>query len=232
MFDTPVQHSGPAADRESATRQRILDAAAEVFSERGFREATIREICSRAGTNLASVNYHFGDKEGLYREVLRYADTCAAAIKPIQEQLAAASGLDARAKVRLFIRGYIAAMVESGKLTWHNRLISREMVEPSPALDAIVTENIRPRSQMLDSLVRELLGPAADDGERVARCKLSIVGQCLMYHMGRHVIRHLHPEYSLTSDSIDRVAEHIAEFSLAAIDAMRAAAAPPKDGSR
>jgi len=53
------------------TREKLIEAAGQVFAERGFQEATVREICSRAGTNGAAVNYHFGDKLGLYTEVLR-----------------------------------------------------------------------------------------------------------------------------------------------------------------
>jgi len=221
VFDAPPP---TLSDRESATRERLLDAAGEVFSQRGFRDATIREICSRAGTNVAAVNYHFRDKEALYRDVLRHADRCAAGIKPLEQELAnQASGgtaLDACSKLRLFIRGYVAAMVDDGKTAWHNKLIAREMMEPTPALDAIIDQNIRPRSEMIAGVLRELLGPAATD-ERVIRCKLSIIGQCLMYHIGRHVIERLHPQCSVGADTIDCVAAHVAEFSLAAIDGLR-----------
>src|SRR5271168_3629349 len=55
------------------TRRQLLEAAGEVFAEVGFRDATVREICQRAGANVAAINYHFGDKENLYEEVLRYA---------------------------------------------------------------------------------------------------------------------------------------------------------------
>jgi len=47
------------------TRARLLDAAREVFSEHSFQGATVREICRRAEANVAAVNYHFGNKEGL-----------------------------------------------------------------------------------------------------------------------------------------------------------------------
>ncbi len=59
------------------TRQRLLETAGQVFAEQGFRAATVRDICRRAGANIASVNYHFGDKERLYSEVLLFASLCA-----------------------------------------------------------------------------------------------------------------------------------------------------------
>jgi len=52
------------------TKERLLRAASKVFAQRGYREATIAEICHKAGSNVAAVNYHFGGKDAVYIPVL------------------------------------------------------------------------------------------------------------------------------------------------------------------
>src|SRR5690348_12137034 len=61
----------PATAPADSTREKLLEVAEQIFAERGFDGATVREICLRAGANIAAVNYHFGDKLNLYTEVLR-----------------------------------------------------------------------------------------------------------------------------------------------------------------
>src|SRR6266568_3256030 len=59
------------------TRERILEAAEEVFAEKGFNQATVREILKRAAVgNIAAINYHFGDKERLYIATVKNAHSC------------------------------------------------------------------------------------------------------------------------------------------------------------
>lgn len=221
----PIPASVPS-DQELATRQRLLEAAGEVFSERGFHDTTIREICGRAGANIAAVNYHFGDKQALYKEVLRFAGQCAA---QVAERPAVPGGavfaVDAQAKLRLFVRAHIAAMNARGQSSWQGKLIAREMMDPSPALDMIVEESIRPRSMLLGEIVQELLGPGATETQ-VIRCKFSVIGQCIMYLSGRNVHRRLHPGFELRDETVDEIADHVAAFSLGAIAAMRASISP------
>src|ERR687891_2210622 len=67
MFESAKYTAGD----NKATEKRLLEAAGEIFAEYGYRAATVRQICEKAGANIAAVNYYFGDKEGLYLAVLR-----------------------------------------------------------------------------------------------------------------------------------------------------------------
>src|SRR3990172_510607 len=56
---------------QNETRTRILDAAEELFMLHGFGGTSMRLLTSRAGVNLAAVNYHFGSKDALIEAVFR-----------------------------------------------------------------------------------------------------------------------------------------------------------------
>ena len=195
------------------TRQRLLEAAGEVFAERGFRMATVRDICQRAKANLAAVNYHFGDKERLYAAVLQYTFHGA-------EQYALDLGLGAEAtaeeRLRAFIRAHLFSLLNEGRPAWHRKLIAREMAEPTQALDAVVDQMIRPEAELLMAIVRDVLGHDASP-QRVWQCTASIIGQCLFYHHARPVILRLDPEQTFTPEAIEQLVDHITQFSLAAL---------------
>src|SRR2546422_8421548 len=61
----------PVSGSPARTRERLLEAAERLFAERGFSATSVRALTSEARSNVASVNYHFGGKEGLYREMFR-----------------------------------------------------------------------------------------------------------------------------------------------------------------
>jgi AcrR family transcriptional regulator len=196
------------------TRQRLLQAAGEVFAERGFRATTVREICQRAKANLAAVNYHFGDKERLYAAVVQYTFRYAIEKYPLDLSL----GAEATAEERLqaFIRANLFGFLDAGLPAWHGKLMAREMAEPTAMLDTLVEHMIRPKAEVLMSIVRDVLGHDTNP-RRVWRCAASIIGQCLFYHHARPVIKRLDPEQTFTPEAIERLVDHIAQFSLAAL---------------
>src|SRR5256712_11769587 len=139
------------------TRQRLLEAAGEVFAERGFRDATVQEICRRADANIAAVHYHFADKEQLYRAVIRYAEGCAADSHPAD----IAPDTPAEDRLRGHIESFLLRLLDEGHPTWLGKLMAREMSQPTPALDVIVQEKIRTAYRRVDAILRELPRPRA-----------------------------------------------------------------------
>lgn len=197
------------------TRDRVLHAAGEVFAERGFRRATVREICSRAQVNIASVNYYFKSKRELYDDVLEFAWRQAHRKYPGGED----EGRPEKAEERLrrFVRTFLLRILDDGRPAWFGKLMAREMVEPTGALDRVIERAIRPLHQSLGEIVREFLGKAADP-EEIRRHVFGILGQCLFYRHGRHVIRKLYPGVRFDAVEIGRTADHISTVALSALE--------------
>ena len=219
LFIMPEPIHNPEQD---TTRQRILEAAGEVFAHQGFHRATIREICAKAGANVAAVNYHFGDKEKLYAEVVRYAHMCAIVKHPLG--LGVPDDAPPEKRIHAFVKSMLHRLMDEGRPAWQGKLMSREMAEPTAALDLIVEEQIRPNFTYLYKAVGEFLGREAGP-ERVRPCVASIVGQCLFYFFCRAVFERLNPDLKLGPHAIDGIAAHITRFSLAGIAASPGGAA-------
>lgn len=241
--EAAVAVASGARPESGGTTQRLLDAAGEVFVERGFRQATVREICARAGANVAAVSYHFGDKQGLYRAAIEHAYSCsmrgpgltgpgpgpgaaAAAGMPAGGPHAGADATladaaRAEAAFRQFIREFLGRVLAHGRPAWHTHLVTREMIEPADesALESVVRNGIRPNHWRLRAIIAALTGRRAED-PAVRDAAFSIAGQVLYFHFARHVHARLAPEHVLDAHEIHRLAGHIADFSLAGLRAV------------
>lgn len=203
------------------TRQRVLEAAGQVFAEQGYRAATVRDICSHAGANLAAVNYHFGDKEGLYREAVRFAaETLLTQHGASDVRAALESDLPPAEKLRAFVRAQVKRVLGEQQPAWQSRLVMREMVDPTSELAMLCDRFFGPVHMALRQVVGDLLGPAATP-ERVRMTACSIVGQTVFYKHCREVAKLLMPEQKYEAQDLEALAEHIAGFSLGAIGALR-----------
>lgn len=193
------------------TRTRLVDAAGEMFAEVGFHHTTVRQICERAGANVAAVNYHFRDKTGLYTEVVRQSMRAA----QLDSVLTA---FDQNATTEQILRAVIKARLESLRSLdlgdWHFRIFAHELAKPTPAMNVVVNEAIRPLYSRMCKLIGSMLR-LPPEHERTRLCAHSIIGQILFYAFARPVITRLAPEIKMTATQIDRIADHITEFSLA-----------------
>jgi AcrR family transcriptional regulator len=202
--------------RDRETRERVLKAAAQLFADRGFKKVTVRDICRAARANVAAVNYHFGDKGGLYREVLQLAIETMRATN--DSARAAGSGLPAEERLRAYIRVTLCRATNSSAAHWISRLIYREMNDPTPAFDTLIEQGIRPRLDDLTAIVAEMLALPVEH-PRVVQCVTSIHAQWMLF-VPNPVASRLRPKGQSKTDDAVQMAAHIAEFSLAGIRAV------------
>jgi AcrR family transcriptional regulator len=199
-----------------ATEARILESAGHVFAETGFQAAKVRDICARAGVNLAAVNYHFGDKLGLYNEVLRFA-ACAAGsaarLDPVPQ------GRTPEARLRAFVLGLLEKIYGEDRPAWPVRLMTHELAQPTPALDWVVEQVMRPKHDAIRALVAGVIGRPVDD-RQTRLCAQSIMGQIIVYAHGREVLKRLWPDLKFTPETLEEIAGHIASFSYAALKSL------------
>src|SRR2546427_6256492 len=113
-----------ATHEASETYQRLLEAAGEIFAERGYRNATVREICRKAHANVAAVHYHFRDKDALYAAVLNSGVESAKLMHPVPEL----TGLAPEQKLRTIVLTFLRRIFDEGRPSWHGRLMAREMI--------------------------------------------------------------------------------------------------------
>jgi len=197
------------------TRARLLKAAEELFGERGFKKVTVREICHAAKANVAAVNYHFGDKAGLYREVLQSAiDRMRATNDSAREE---GKGRPPEEQLRRYLGIFLARILSPGSEGIH-RLITREVNDPTPAFDALVEQGLRPRIEYLSGLVAEIMKCDRKD-PRVLRCVGSIQSQAFTY-LKNPIATRLGFTFKPTPQFIEQAADHIATFSIAGIRAV------------
>ena len=199
------------------TRDKLLDVAGRIFADRGYRAATIREICVAAGANVAAVNYHFGDKLGLYTEVVRQSARLA-------EFQAAQIALDLSAPpeeiLRAVIRARIHSLFRGDRPDWNFRIMAHELAQPTPALRRLVNKAGQPLFHRLLGLIGGMIGlPAEDESTRL--CAISLLGQIMVYALAGPLVTAIWPKFELTPDQVERIADHIADFSLSYIQNFR-----------
>ncbi|WP_243359945.1 CerR family C-terminal domain-containing protein [Fundidesulfovibrio terrae] len=203
---------------QDETKLRLLNAAGEVFSEKGFLCGTIREICALAHTNVASVNYHFGGKKELYEALLEHCHREGLRRHPPDAGLK--DGAQAEQALGAFIRSFLNRTLGHDGPAWSTRLMAREMADPSPGVARMVASSVRPNFDRLSAIVAALMGGGASDTD-IRNCALSVVGQCQHYYRAKGAIGCMFPDMTWDAAGIEFLTNHILRFSLAAIRGYR-----------
>jgi TetR/AcrR family transcriptional regulator, regulator of cefoperazone and chloramphenicol sensitivity len=206
----------------AATRQHLLDTAGQVFAERGFADATSKEICERAGTPMASVNYHFGTREALYELALVEAHRQVVGL----DELMALSEVpgDPRERLRAVLSRFIGFSTASGR-PWGFMLLLREALSPSPAMPALIEKALRPKAAVLLQLIGEVLQVNPQE-PAVQRALMFSVLPCLVLMIApKQIQTALLPALSRDRNAL---VEDYVRFVIAGLDAIAATHRPLK----
>jgi AcrR family transcriptional regulator len=207
-------------EKRQRTREALLEAAGNVFAEKGFDRATGKEICARAGANVAAVNYYFGGIEGLYAAILRRAHHRVVSVDHLETLVARQP--DARGQLEAILGMFARAVTGPASSSWVFRVIGREVVAPSRVFSEMRDKEIFPKLRILRPVVAELMG-LREDHPSVARACISIIGPCVLLLIGdRRFLKQAFPTYGF--DDPNAVTQHLLSFSLAGIAAIARAA--------
>ena len=205
----------PTTTNDLVTKERVLEAAEELFIERGYNHVTVRDICRAAGANVAAVNYYYRDKLGLYQEVLMKVIECAHEVAKSAHE--GKAGSSAEERLRHYVRTFMGQVLNNGLKCRAGKLMAHEMADPSPAFDLIIEKAIRPNSARVATLVSELTGLPPDDP------KVGICVGCIQTQIAGFtgpVADRMVPGGRFTGEIIDFVPGQVVEFSLAGMRAI------------
>ncbi|MAA99225.1 MULTISPECIES: TetR/AcrR family transcriptional regulator [Hyphomicrobiales] len=195
------------------THSRILDMAGELFASTGFAETTNKMIAAKAGVDLASINYHFGSRNGLYQAVLVEAHRRLVSVESLQQL--ASTDLSARERLKALIQ----MLVENAtsEHSWHARVLSREFLSPTSNLRALIESEVPPKLASILNIIEDITAiPSGDPA--LLRCLASVIAPCAMLLVvGRNV--------SPVADEIrgmptEDLVEHLYGFALGGLEAV------------
>jgi TetR/AcrR family transcriptional regulator, regulator of cefoperazone and chloramphenicol sensitivity len=179
------------------TQQRILDAALEAFGEASFKAVTTRRIAQAAGISLPTLQYYFGDKEGLYRACAeaiveryrRHTGAAAHAARALSDDGAAET---TRAQLKALIRALAGFLVGSTEAARWAPFVARELREPGPAFEILYESLWRPGVELVGRLIARILGrPQSHPAARIQA--LLLISSLLAFQSGRSVsLRTMH----------------------------------------
>ena len=194
-----------------APRDRVLEVACELFAEAGFHGTHLREICKRAGTNVAGVCYHFHSKEGLHQAVVMEAGR---RLSDPDEDFVASPNLPPEQKLLKLVESLLQKL--SSERVWIAKLLTRELVDPAWGAHNYAASGLERDFVLFQAVMRDLLGAKANS-ETIRLHALSVISECVVYCLAGE-----NPDHPLTQLAVRlpgraRLASFVTQRSLGAL---------------
>lgn len=196
----------------TVTQNRIVESAGSLIRRDGFARTTSKAIAQEAEVDLASINYHFGSREGLYQAVLAQAHrqlidldelrVIAASPRAPVEQLAALIELMARRA--------------TGPDRWGPAVLAREILDPTWQLAELFASEVSPKIAVVLGILSAITGIPADAPELLC-CLVSVGAPCAMLLLVRDGASPIREGIARLSP--DELASHLHRFAVAGLEA-------------
>ena len=219
-FNQSLEADGPTTQTGCPlpARDRVLEVACEMFAEAGFHGTHFREICKRAGANVAGICYHFQSKEGLYQAVLMEAGR---RLSNRDETLITLNPLPPEQRLVRLIESLLQRL--SAERAWITKLLARELVDPACGAHTYVASGLERDFVLLQAVMADLQGPDASK-EDIRLYALSVIGECVFYSLAADNPHHPLTQLAAGLPGLATLAHCLTERSLRAVQ--RRAAVP------
>jgi AcrR family transcriptional regulator len=196
------------------TRTKILDAAEQVFAEKGISGASLREIMIVAEVNIAAVNYYFGSKADLLKEVVSRRSSLinGARLSLLEEGLRKNDGV---ASIDHWLHAFVAPFVEaegSSDPGWRNFMRVLNWVATAQGHDVLCQEIIQEtygamRQSFLDALAAALPDLSPEDVSWRYHCAVTVLRTIVVARE-----RAAHIPSDIDTENLNRMMAHIVPF--------------------
>ena len=197
-----------------ATKTRILEAAGELFAATGYAETSNKDIAARAQVDLASINYHFGNRIDLYQAVLAAAHGQLLGMGKLRQLVGSESPPES--KLRVLIEQLVAQSMQEPQ-AWQLRVLAREVLAPSSHLQVLFQDEALPKMLLIKQLLSEITRMPAED-PAVTRCLLNVITPCLMLLVGGRTFPG--PLKEVFQMPRQAVADHLFHFAIGGLGAI------------
>jgi len=196
----------PAVSKSEQTRQRILNAACELFGSRGYEGTPLRDIEELSGVNRGLIAYHFGNKDDLWKAVVEFYFS--EYVREMEAQRDLFAGLDAKTRARIVIRNFVRLSVRRPHLA---KLMIQENLNPTWRLDWILERYLKP----IQAMEREQFRDAGDAGLPAGPgFRYALIGACTMPFLAAPEMERMHGADPFDEGFIEKFTEMILETFL------------------
>lgn len=199
------------------TKLALILAAGELFADHGLEATSVRTIAEKAGANIAAINYHFGSKENLYTETLRYVILHDENPRPcvLLDDPRIETPRGVAQAIYTLVHQWLSAYLSPDEPRWHGRLIMRSLLDATASLKEVVEQVFEPDHEAIKAMI--LRGKPGMSEEEARLWAFSLTGQIAFYVLCREPILMNLKKDRYDNAFLEAAANHVARMMIVAL---------------